>query len=220
MSILKFTLVFGLVLSLSFLLLFIISPSLTPAGFGQTVNNTSVIPQAGSAANLKPVEGTYFDNTSGLRITFPSGWNGFEAIDKNNVKIISVSKNPPLSLSNSIGVNSPLYISVEISPNGMLLNSGQPLHYKNIINYNESDAAKSCNLLSSNNTTIDSLKGKVIVYSCPFPFNPLVREQVKAIAIEKNQTNLAIQYIATSVSNYIKYLPEFEKAIQSIQFSK
>jgi hypothetical protein len=218
MSILKLTLVFGFVLSLSFLLLFIVTPSLTPTGFGQTVNNMSGTSQAGSTY-LKPVEGTYFDNKSGLRITFPSGWNGFETIDKDNVKIISVSKKPPLSLSNSIGVNSPLYILIEISPD-ILLNSGQSVHYKNIINYNQSDAAKSCNLLSSNNATIDSLKGKIIVYSCPFPFNPLVREQVKAIAIEKNQTNLAIQYIVTSESNYIKYLPEFEKAIQSIQFSK
>jgi hypothetical protein len=74
-------------------------------------------------------------------------------------------------------------------------------------------------LLSSNKITIDLVPAKEITYSCPFPFNPSVKELVRAIAIEKGQTNIAIEYIAVSESNYAKYLPDFKNSIQSIHFS-
>ena len=164
------------------------------------------------------MNGTYVDNISGLRITFPSGWNGFESIGDNNVKLATVSKKPSLFISKNLWENSPLYIFVEISPKGMMLNSGQPTHYGNVINYGKLDTTKFCNLLSSNNVTIDSTPGKEINYICPFPFDPSVKEEVKAIAIEKDQANIAIEYIAISEANYNKYLPEFENMIQSIQF--
>ncbi len=172
MSILKFTLVFVVVLPLSLLLLIMMSPSLIPFGFGQITNYTSDNEQTGSSFP-KPVEGTYVDNISGLRITFPSGWNGFETIGGNNIKLATVSKKPSLSLSTNIWENSPPYMFVEISPKGMMLNSGQPTHYGNVINYGKLDTTKYCNLLSSNNVTIDSAPGKEINYICPFPFDPL-----------------------------------------------
>ena len=217
MPILKFTLVFGVVLPLSILLLLVMLPSLTPFGFGQPANNTSGNEQIGSSLP-KPVEGIYTDNISSFRITFPSGWNGFETIGDNNVKLATVSKKPSMSLSKNLWENSPPYIFVEISPKDMMLNSNQPTHYWNIINYGKLDTTKSCNLISSDNVTIYFTPAKEIVYSCPFPFNSSVKELTRAIAIEKGQTNMAIEYIAVSEANYVKYLPEFEKAIQSIQF--
>jgi hypothetical protein len=223
MPILKFTLFFGVVLPLSLsllllLLLFVMLPSLTPlVGFGQTTYNSSGNEQTISSFP-KPVEGTYMDNISGLKVTFPSGWNGFETIDDNNVKLATVSKKPSTPLSKNPWENSPPFIFVEISPKGMMLNNGQPTHYGNVINYGKLDTTKSCNLISSNNVTIDSAPAKEIVYSCPFPFGPSVKEEVNAIAIEKGQTNIAIEYLAISEANYNKYLPEFENMIQSIQF--
>ena len=219
MPILKFTLVFGVVLPLSILLLFVMLPSLTPlVGFGQPASNfTSGNEQTGSSFP-KLVQGIYTDNISGLRITFPSGWNGFESVDDNNVKLASVSKKPSLSLSKNPWENSPPYIFVEISPKGMMLNNGQPTHYGNVINYGKLDTTKYCNLLSSNNVTIDSAPGKEINYICPFPFDPSIREEVKAVAIEKGQTNIAIEYLAVSEAKFNNYLPEFENMIQSIQF--
>ncbi len=207
MPILKFTLVFGVVLPLSLLLLFVMLPSLTPlVGFGQPAANfTSGNEQTGSSFP-KPVEGIYIDNISGLKVTFPSGWNGFESVGDNNVKTATVSKKPSISLSKNLWENSPPYIFVEISPKGMMLNSGQPTHYGNVINYGKLDTTKYCNLLSSNNVTIDSAPGKEINYICPFPFYPSVKEEVKAIAIEKGQTNIAIEYLVISEANYNKLL--------------
>jgi|tagenome__1003787_1003787.scaffolds.fasta_scaffold20955645_2 hypothetical protein len=231
MPIFKFTLVFGVVLPLSLLLLFVMLPSLTPlVGFGQTavnftsnneqtaVNFTSNNEQTTGSSFPKPVEGIYIDNITGLKVTFPSGWNGFESVGDNNVKTATVSKKPSLSFSKNLWENSPPYIFVEISPKGMMFNSGQPTHYGNVINYGKLDTTKYCNLLSSNNVTIDSAPGKEINYICPFPFYPSVKEEVKAIAIEKDQTNFAIEYLAISEANYNNYLPEFENMIQSIQF--
>lgn len=219
MPILKLTLSFGIVLPLSLLLLlFMMLSSLTPlVGFGQTTYNSSSNIQIGSTSS-KPLEGTYIDNISGLKVTFPAGWNGFETSDNNNIKLATVSKQPSLSLSKNMWENSPLFIFVETSPKDVMLNSGQPTHYGNVINYGKSDTTKYCKLLSANNVTIDSASGKEINYICPYPFYPSVKEEVKAIAIEKGQTNIAIEYLAISEANYDKYLPEFENMIQSIQF--
>jgi hypothetical protein len=169
------------------LLLFVVLPSLTPhVGFGPpNATYTCSNEQTGSSFP-KPVEDTYTDNISGLKVTFPSGWNGFENVGDNNVKPATVSKKPLMALSKNLWENSPPYIFVEISPKGMMLNSGRPTHYGNVINYSKLDTTKYCNLLSSNNVTIDSAPGKEIAYSFPFPFNPSVKEVVKAIAIEKS----------------------------------
>jgi|tagenome__1003787_1003787.scaffolds.fasta_scaffold20894838_1 hypothetical protein len=160
---------------------------------------------------------------SGLRVTFPSGWNGYESIDSDNVKTITLSKQPSPSistLSKSLLDIYPQYLFVEISAKDMMLNSEKQLHYKNIINYDKIESTKFCNLLLSNNFTIDLIPAKEIVYSCPFPFNPSVKELTRAIAIEKGQTNIAIGYVAIGESNYVTYLPDFENSIQSIKFSQ
>jgi hypothetical protein len=94
------------------------------------------------------------------------------------------------------------------------------LQYKNDINYDKIESTKFCNLLSSNNFTIDSVPAKEIAYSCPFPIDPSVKELTRTIAIENGQTNIAIGFIAIGQSNYVKYLPDYENMIQSIIFSQ
>jgi plastocyanin len=188
----------------------------------QASNDTSLSVQT-TTYLPEPLQGTYVDNMSGLRITFPSGWNGHESIDSDNVKTITFSKQPspsPSTLSNSLLESYPPYVFVEISPKNLMLNTDKQLQYKNIINYDKMKSTNFCNLLSSNNFTIDLVPSKEIIYSCPFPFNPSVKELTKAIPIEKGQTNIAIGYIAVGESNYKKYLPDFENSIQSIKFSQ
>jgi len=73
--------------------------------------------QTGSSSPI-PLQGTYIDNMSGLTITFPSGWNGYESIDSDSVKTMLVSKQPSpslLTLSKSLLDIYPPYIFVEIS---------------------------------------------------------------------------------------------------------
>lgn len=53
--------------------------------------DTSTVPSSPIA-----VQGSYTDVTSGLKVTFPSGWNGYETIDSDNVKTVSVSIPPPI----------------------------------------------------------------------------------------------------------------------------
>jgi hypothetical protein len=184
----------------------------------QTNHNSSISIQTDSTLP-KSVNNTHMDDISGISITFPSGWNTKEIIDSDKVKTISASKQPLPSLSKNFWQFIPPYIFLEISPKNLMLNSDKQLHYKNIINYNKTESTKLCKLLSSNKITIDLVPAKEITYSCPFPFNPSVKELVRAIAIEKGQTNIAIEYIAVSESNYAKYLPDFKNSIQSIHFS-
>jgi hypothetical protein len=161
------------------------------------------------------------DNSSGVEVAFPSGWNGYESIDSDNVKTVMVSMQPSSSSSSLNFADSiPPYIFVEISPKNTMLINDKQLHYKNIINYNNIESTKSCNLLSSNNITINSVPAKEIAYSCPFPFNPSVKQLTKAIAIDTSQDNLAVEFTAVSESNYEKYLPDFENSVKSIKFSK
>ena len=126
----------------------------------QLAGNDSISSVQTYSSLPKPLQGTYIDNVSGLRITFPSGWNGFEAIDSDNVKTITVLKEQSRSLSNlskNLWENSPPYIFVEISPKNLMLNSDKQLQYKNVINYDKIESTKFCNLLSSSNFTIDSV---------------------------------------------------------------
>jgi hypothetical protein len=69
----------------------------------------------------------------------------------------------------------------------MMLNNGQSTHYENVLHFGKLDTTKLCNLLSSKNVTIDSAPPKEIAYSCPYSFSPSVKEEVKAIAIERGQ---------------------------------
>jgi hypothetical protein len=182
-------------------------------------NSTFDTPVVSSAAI--PVQGSYADNSSGVEVAFPSGWNGYESIDSDNVKTVMVSMQPSSSSSSLNFADSiPPYIFVEISPKNTMLNNDKQLHYKNIINYNNIESTKSCNLLSSNNITINSVPAKEIAYSCPFPFNPSIKQLTKAIAIDTSQDNLAVEFTAVSESNYEKYLPDFENSVKSIKFSE
>lgn len=181
--------------------------------------DTSTVPSSPIA-----VQGSYTDVTSGLKVTFPSGWNGYETIDSDNVKTVSVSipsqsSTPSSSSSKKFADSIPPYIFLEISPKNTMLISEKQLHYKNIVNYDRIESTKSCALLSSNNITIHSVPAKEIAYSCPFAFNPSVKQVTKAVAIDTSQVNIAIEFTAVSESNYEKYLPDFDTSVKSIQFS-
>lgn len=179
--------------------------------------------QAVSSSPIQ-VQGSYIDNSSGFKITFPSGWNGYDNIYNDNVKTISVSIQPPSSASSSPSSKNfadsiPPYIFVEILPKNIMLNSGKQSHYKNVIEYDSLESTKSCDLLSSNNITFNSASAKEIAYSCPFPFNPSIKQLTKAIAIDTNQVNVAIELTAVSESSYEKYLPDFESSVKSVQLT-
>lgn len=194
-------------------------PTLKEHSDNDSTFDTSTVPSSPIA-----VQGSYTDVTSGLKVTFPPGWSGYDTIDSDNVKTVSVSIQPQSSTSSSSSSKNfedgiPPYIFVEISPKNTILNSEKQLHYKNIVNYDSIESTKSCDLLSSSNITISSVPAKEIAYSCPFPFNPSIKQLTKAIAIDTNQVNIAIEITAVSESNYEKYLPDFESLVKSIQFS-
>jgi hypothetical protein len=176
--------------------------------------------------SAKPVEGIYTNNQSGIRVTFPQGWNGTEYVysQGNNVYLYLT---PPSSSFLEILSGRLPSIVLQISS----LSSKMPQEFLNIsskdlLNPNDSDLSKKmgCKFttISSENVSINQTAGKELTYQCTPPSNQPITQIVgkgngKVFAINKGENQIIMAYSSFSAANFEKYLPEFERTLRSLK---
>jgi hypothetical protein len=176
--------------------------------------------------SVKPVEGVYTNNQSGIQVTFPQGWNGTEYVysQGNNVYLYLT---PPSSSFLEILSGQLPSIVLQISS----LSSKMPQDFLNIssedlLNPNDSDLSKKmgCKFttISSENLSINQTAGKELTYQCTPPSNQPITQIVgkgngKVFAINKGENQIIMAYSSFSAPNFEKYLPEFERTLRSLK---
>ena len=175
--------------------------------------------------SVKPVEGTYTNNQSGIQVTFPEGWKGSE-IPQGNITFLVLTPQLPSQVTSP--QDPPPFIMLQISYGGSSIGSkispdssmGMPFSFEDIVNLNDSDLSKKigCNFttISSENVSINETAGKQLAYQCTYPSNPAFIAHGKALAIEKEENQIVLAYNTPSSTNFEKYLPEFDKVVQSL----
>ena len=169
--------------------------------------NTSLqSPLSTESPSSKPVEGTYVNNQSGIQITFPQGWKGFEIVQGNITFLVLT---PQLSFSEMTSEDPPSYIMLQISQADLSISSeipqngstGIPFSFEDIVNPNDSDLSKKLGCIfttiSSENISINETEGKELTYECTFPSTPPTPPVItngKAFAIEKGENQIIMTY--------------------------
>jgi hypothetical protein len=159
------------------------------------------------------VKGVYTNNQSGIQVTFPQGWSGTETSQGNNV---SLYLHPPTSSSSDILSGGLPSIVLQISHVGSKM-PGLNISSKDILNPNDSDLSKKmgCKFttISSEDVSINQTAGKELTFQC----TPSMMANGKVFAINKGENQIIIAYSSLSAETFEKYLPEFDRAVQSLK---
>jgi hypothetical protein len=110
-------------------------------------------------------------------------------------------------------------VSSEIPQNS---STGIPFYFDDIVDQNDSNLSKKlgCNFATISSKNISLSEGKELMYECTFPFTPPTPPVItngKAFAIEKDENQIMMAYNSLSAANFEKYLPEFDRALQSLR---
>jgi hypothetical protein len=187
----------------------------------ESTNNDTFTPyQSSSPVSSGQIEGsTYMDNKSGMQLTIPSGWIGFENHFKNNVTNVMIMLDSPPT-AKSFEESRP-YILMQISPKDPINNEGIVYPHEDIVNLNSSIYYQKagCKQTSTKDISINTTKAKETVFTCPFLYDPSFTAYTKAIAIDKNNFQIILAYSAYSDTQFATKLTDFDKIIQSIRFT-
>jgi hypothetical protein len=190
-------------------------------------NDTSFqSPLSIGSPSIKPVEGVYTNNQSGIQVTFPQGWNGTEYVYSQG-NYVYLYLTPPSSSFLEILSGQLPSIVLQISS----LSSKMPQDFLNIssedlLNPNDFDLSKKmgCKFttISSENVSINQTAGKELMYQCTPSSNQPITQVVgkgngKVFAINKGENQIIMAYSSFSAANFEKHLPEFDKAVQSLK---
>jgi hypothetical protein len=186
----------------------------------ESANNDTFTPYPSSSpvSSGQIRESTYTNNKSGVQLTIPSGWIGFENNFKNNVTNVMIMMDGEPT-AKSIEESRP-WILLQISPNNPINNEGIVYPPEDTVNLNSSVYYQKtgCKQTSTKDMSINTTKAKETVFTCPFPFDPSLTAYTKAIAIDKNNFQIILTYSAYSDSQFASKLPDFDKIVQSIRF--